>query len=613
MLTSSWLASHCDGACHVFKCGNYTLDYPFGLNNSGCGDPLLQLECDYTVEGALPLLNIGGHQYYILQPKQYSKVNFWEGFYSHTMRILDKHVLEDQCDLSPNIYDQFLGGAHFRIADGYKNITLGKTCFTGSSEAVNNTNCKGRGYYDFRVPNTGITCDSKFELPVNEIDLAKPLDQIVSEGLEIRWTASKHCDNCESDYRNCSHRKTPSFCYCGGISYAQNCVSGKSKKFVIILGSTIGGVALAAILALFLIFRVKRRKSLVTWVLPCDFSKETVNDMEASRPGCMISNLPIFSYEELQEATNFFDEENELGDGGFGAVYLGKLRDGRTVAVKKLYQQNSRRIEQFLNEVQIFATMDHPKLVRLYGCTHPESPVLLLVYEFLPNGTLADHLHGNRRRPKGLPWGTRLNIAIETAQALAYLHSINPPIIHRDVKSTNILLDENFRAKVADFGLSRLVPVNASHVTTAPQGTPGYVDPEYHQWFQLTEKSDVYSFGVVLAELLSAKLAVDITRKSNEISLAIMTVNRIKTGALDELVDPHLGIQTNPEVKAMVSAVAELALGCLASDSDVRPDMKEVAAKLEEIKQLHKTYFDEQSELSIKESASVLVGSTCPG
>jgi serine/threonine protein kinase len=263
---------------------------------------------------------------------------------------------------------------------------------------------------------------------------------------------------------------------------------------------------------------------------------------------------------------------------------MGKLGDGRRVAVKRLYQDNSRRVGQFINEVAIFSTLNHPRVVRLYGCTSADSPELLLVYEFVPNGTLADHLHGDRRNSRGLPWDTRLNIAIQTAEALAFLHSIDPPIFHRDVKTSNILLDENLDIKLADFGLCRVVPVDASHVTTIPQGTPGYVDPEYYQCYQLTEKSDVYSFGVVLMEIISAKIAVDINRNRKEINLASVAITKIQEGALHELVDPQLEIEVNHEVKVMISAVAELAFRCLASERDDRPHMKEVVAQLEKIR-----------------------------
>ena len=153
----------------------------------------------------------------------------------------------------------------------------------------------------------------------------------------------------------------------------------------------------------------------------------------------------------------------------------GYLVDGRVVAVKRLYNNSYRRVEQFVNEAAILARLRHPNLVMFYGCTSKESRELLLVYEFVQNGTVADHLHGHRAAEHALPWPLRLNIAIESAAALTYLHAIEPPIVHRDVKTNNILLDTDFHVKVADFGLSRLFPLDATHVSTAPQGTPGYV------------------------------------------------------------------------------------------------------------------------------------------
>ncbi|XP_059072864.1 LEAF RUST 10 DISEASE-RESISTANCE LOCUS RECEPTOR-LIKE PROTEIN KINASE-like 1.2 [Cryptomeria japonica] len=381
--------------------------------------------------------------------------------------------------------------------------------------------------------------------------------------------------------------------------------SNTANKTAIVLGSSIGAVALIAAIAVLYILYVKRRKRPHIRGFGGDHSNYQRSDMEAGLVMNMMGNLPMFHYEELQQATNFFDEKNQLGDGGFGVVYLGKLKDGRAVAVKRLYEDRSRTVEQFMNEVQILSSLCHPNLVRLYGCTTPQSPMLLLVYEFVPNGTLSDHLHGCRRTPGGLPWVTRLDIAIETAQALAYLHNICPPILHRDVKSDNILLDEHFRAKVADFGLSRLVPVNVSHVTTAPQGTPGYVDPDYHECFQLTEKSDVYSFGVVLVEIISAKVAVDIMRNRNEISLANMATDKIKRGVLDELVDPELKIERNQEVKVTVAAVAELTFECLAIERDFRPTMKEVVARLTEIKEMLQESSESSNSVSSTPTSSL--------
>ncbi|XP_057839979.1 LEAF RUST 10 DISEASE-RESISTANCE LOCUS RECEPTOR-LIKE PROTEIN KINASE-like 1.4 [Cryptomeria japonica] len=368
-----------------------------------------------------------------------------------------------------------------------------------------------------------------------------------------------------------------------------------------------------AALALLCILYVKRKRRAHTRELRGYYSIYQRSGMEAGYPTYKIGSLSIFPYQELHQATNFFDEENLLGDGGFGVVYLGKLNDGRAVAVKRLYQDSCRTVEQFLNEVQILSSLSHPNLVRLYGCTSPQSPMLLLVYEFVPNGTLSDHLHGSRRTLIGLPWATRLNIAIETAQALAYLHNINPPILHRDVKSSNILLDEHFRAKVADFGLSRLMPLNVSHITTAPQGTLGYVDPEYHQCFQLTEKSDVYSLGVVLMEIISAKVAVDTMRNRNEISLANMATDKIRRGVLDELVDPDLKIGRNHEVKVTVAAVAELGFACLAIERDFRPTMEEVVARLTEIKEMLQESTETSNFISESPTSSLIsLQENCP-
>ncbi|KAL5726526.1 non-specific serine/threonine protein kinase [Ranunculus cassubicifolius] len=227
-----------------------------------------------------------------------------------------------------------------------------------------------------------------------------------------------------------------------------------------------------------------------------------------------------------------------------------------------------------MNEIEILSLLRHQNLVSLYGCTSRHSRELLLVYEYVPNGTIADHIHGDRAKENLLTWPIRMSIAIESADALAYLHASE--IIHRDVKSNNILLDNNFHVKVADFGLSRLFPTDVTHVSTAPQGTPGYVDPEYYQCYQLNDKSDVYSFGVVLIELISSKPAVDISRHRHEINLANMAINRIQQRALHELVDPNLGYETDYEVRNMITLVAELAFRCLQQEKDMRPSMTEV-------------------------------------
>ncbi|KAI9088652.1 hypothetical protein K1719_029766 [Acacia pycnantha] len=314
--------------------------------------------------------------------------------------------------------------------------------------------------------------------------------------------------------------------------------------------------------------------------------------------GRIYLRVPLFSYEELKKVTNNFDRSNELGNGGFGSVYYGKLQDGREVAVKFLYDHNYRRFEQFMNEIEMLTRLHHRNLVSLYGCTSRHSRELLLVYEFVPNKTVSYHLH-DKSANQGLllPWTVRIKIAIETATALAFLHASGT--IHRDVKTNNILLDNNFSIKVADFGLSRLFPDDVTHVSTAPQGTPGYVDPDYYQCYQLTNKSDVYSFGVVLIELISSMQAVDMCRPRDEINLANLAVNKIQKSAFEELLDPSLGFETDSEVRRMIISVAELAFQCLQRDKELRPSMDEVLEILRRIESGNEEFNDVVEEVDV--------------
>ncbi|KAK8646547.1 hypothetical protein V6N13_120331 [Hibiscus sabdariffa] len=293
-------------------------------------------------------------------------------------------------------------------------------------------------------------------------------------------------------------------------------------------------------------------------------------------------SIPIYTYKAIEKATDGFSEKQRLGTGAFGTVYAGKLHNNSWVAIKRIKHRDTDYIEQVMNEIKLISSVSHQNLVRLLGCSI-ENGEQILVYEFMPNGTLCQHLQ--RERGDGLPWPVRLTIAAETAQAIAHLHSaIDPPIYHRDIKSSNILLDYNFRSKVADFGLSRLGITEISHISTAPQGTPGYLDPQYHQNFHLSDKSDVYSFGVVLIEIITAKKVVDFSRPPNEVNLASVATDRIGKGRLDEIIDPFLEPHSDSWTLSSIHKVAELAFRCLSYQRDMRPTMMEVAVELEQIR-----------------------------
>ncbi|XP_058769103.1 LEAF RUST 10 DISEASE-RESISTANCE LOCUS RECEPTOR-LIKE PROTEIN KINASE-like 1.1 [Vicia villosa] len=435
-------------------------------------------------------------------------------------------------------------------------------------------------YYDSnQYPNVTIEMARSFfpscmvlQFPSKDLTDTKNILSFVSGQVSVKIELSADCDKCCNHGGQCRLDASKKF-------YCHNEPENKRDYFKLLLGLGIGlGFTLVALGILIARCHSKRKHA------PSDLQNQSriksYNDEidpyrnQDSENGTVYFKIPLFSYKELEEATNNFHQANQLGSGGFGIVYYGRLQDGREVAVKRLYQHNWRRVEQFTNEIEILARTRHANLVSLYGCTSHHSDELLLVYEYVPNHTVDFHLQGDLARTATLPWHIRMKIAIETASSLAYLHASG--IIHRDVKTKNLLLTNSFSVKVADFGLSRLFPHDITHASTAPQGTPGYVDPDYHQCYQLTNKSDVYSFGVVLVELISSKLAVDMNRHKDEINLSNLALKKIQKGEFTELVDPNLGFDSDNEVKRMIVSVAELAFQCLQREKELRPSMDEV-------------------------------------
>ncbi|CAO2171071.1 unnamed protein product [Urochloa humidicola] len=611
------------------KCGNLVnISYPFYLSNEiketanysgnyfSCGYTDLKISChDKGLPTETPIISLGGHDYGI-HNIIYDR---------STMILVDSDMLYGSAGCPPVSHNVTFDYKWLQYnPSSYDNLTFFYGCSSKPGDPVPSDfdkyriNCTGfpsqpGGPASFvftdeelgpaQVYELASHCHENVTVPVQRKALMENNDpntlarggygRVLEMGFELEWNrvTTDECYRCEASGGRCAYGQSKDFlgCLCSHGKVANpECKRKPNKmKIGVAVGASAAGVAVLGAVAIGFFMRKRKKKNVInssSKLLKYSGSGGTprsrVGDMESGS----IDDPPthLFSYEELEEATNSFDENRELGDGGFGTVYKGYLKDGRVVAVKRLYN-SYRRLEQFHNEAAILSGLRHPNLVMFYGCTPSSSRELLLVYEFVANGTVADHLHGHRATERALSWPLRLSIAVESATALNYLHAIEPPVVHRDVKTCNILLDADFHVKVADFGLSRLFPLDVTHVSTAPQGTPGYVDPEYHQCYQLTDKSDVYSFGVVLVELISSKPAVDITRHRNEINLAGMAISKIQNRNLEQLVDLDLGYEADPATKRMMTMVAELAFRCLQQNGEMRPPMKEVHEVLRSI------------------------------
>ncbi|KAJ7946331.1 putative Receptor protein kinase [Quillaja saponaria] len=362
-----------------------------------------------------------------------------------------------------------------------------------------------------------------------------------------------------------------------------------------IAGISVGGVAGTVVLALLLYFGLYRRKEKVVEVscLPGSFqdqyiqlvhgsgsslekTSESVGGSSPGLTGITVDKSVKFSYEELAKATNGFSLANKIGQGGFGSVYYAELR-GEKTAIKKMDMQASK---EFLAELKVLTQVHHLNLVHLIGYCVESS--LFLVYEYIEYGNLSQHLRGSGREP--LPWSARVQIALDSARGLEYIHEHTVPVyIHRDIKSANILIDKNFRGKVADFGLTKLTEYGSSSLQTRLVGTFGYMSPEYAQYGDVSPKIDVYAFGVVLYELVSAKEAVV---KANDIVTESKGLVALFEDVLSEpdpredlpkLVDPRLG--DNYPLDSVLK-MSQLAKACTQENPQFRPSMRSIVVAL---------------------------------
>ncbi|XP_008365150.3 wall-associated receptor kinase-like 9 [Malus domestica] len=388
-------------------------------------------------------------------------------------------------------------------------------------------------------------------------------------------TCKQKCINTEGNYACSCHKG-----YHGdGRKDGEGCIPDRNFVIQIVVGLGAGVGLLLLLISAWWIHKVlKKRKNIKRKQVFFKRNGGLLLEQQLSSGEVNVKKIKLFKSKELEKSTDNFNVDRILGHGGQGTVYKGMLADGKIVAVKKSTIIDGSQLSDFINEVVILSQINHRHVVQLLGCCL-ETEVPLLVYEFIPNGTLSQYIHEQNEEFQ-LTWEIRLRIATEIAGALFYLHSSAAfPIYHRDIKSTNILLDEKYRAKVADFGTSRSVAIDQTHLTTLVHGTFGYLDPEYFQSSQFTDKSDVYSFGVVLVELLTGQKPISFSRSQEQgRSLATYFIISMQEDRLFDILDAQV---VKGGSKADIAIVANLARRCLNLSGRKRPTMREVTAELE--------------------------------
>ncbi|WOK98863.1 wall-associated receptor kinase 3-like [Canna indica] len=541
------------------KCGSTEIPYPFGLKQGCYRDESFLLQCNQTSNP--PTLKFGG--------------NFVRKI------LLDKGQLELEYPLQGDYYEYAYRERPFIFAE--ENLIMNWVIeHQHCEEAIRN----GSRYACVAAQSS---CHNKSLGPRH--DYFGYLCECVGG-----YKGNPYIQNGCQDINEC---KSPASYGCTGIctntegGFSCTCPPGTfndtkhggcipDKKTTLLLGVIVGtssGVGLLFFTIMLVIISRKWKKRKQQKIREKHFHQNhgLLLQKLISSSENVVERMQIFSLEEIVKATNNFDETRILGRGGHGTVYKGILLDQRVVAIKRSKNVKKCEIDQFLNEVAILSQINHRHVVKLFGCCL-ETEVPLLVYEFISKGALSEHLH-KLNDHSTLSWNDRLRIATEAAGALAYLHSsASISIFHRDVKSSNILLDDNFTAKVSDFGASRCIPLDQTHLVTAVQGTFGYLDPEYYQTSQLTEKSDVYSFGVILLELITGKKPVYSTENEKDLNLAMHFLQARRHNQIFDLMEDCIMKEATKEELDEIIQLIEM---CIRLKGVERPTMKEVEYKLQ--------------------------------
>ncbi|CAL4968084.1 unnamed protein product [Urochloa decumbens] len=589
------------------SCGNMNISFPFGLEEGCFGNERFRLNCTSTAD---TLFSAGDTQYRVtgisVEDGTLTVSNMLNNASTGKEMIIVETDEGGAMDFDGPVEDRFDFSMEYDIIIRWAVTNL--TC-KQATQNITKYACRSENSYCVSVTHGkifmgyGCKCSPGFKGNPYVWDGCTDIDECLlpnyCNGICQNIPGSYKCTPCphgkefDSIRRRCVTSTKQS-------TEQRNILLDQKAAYWVMraVGASIGFVALVAIVTGAYLIRERRKLQCIRQKYFRQHGGLLLFEEMKSQQGVAFK---ILSEEELQQATDKFDERHIVGHGGNGTVYRGVLRDGVEVAIKKCKTIDEKQKKEFGREMLILSQINHRNIVKLLGCCL-EVEVPTLVYEFVPGGTLYELIHGSPDRHISL--GARLQIAHDSAEALAYLHSwASPPILHGDVKSSNILLDGGYTAKVSDFGASILAPSDESQFVTLVQGTCGYLDPEYIQTCRLTDKSDVYSFGVVLLELLTRKKAYNLQAPEHEKTLSVMFLDAMKRQRLDEILDDQVKDDRNNSAE-IVEEIAELAQQCLEMCGEERPSMKEVADKLGRLRRMVQHPWVDQS--SPEETESLL-------